>query len=211
MKQPKQTLFRLALMSGLVALRAPASTLLTPATTVADCAVDSSRLLSPSSCALNLAGSASASLTVSPFVNLTAQAASPPNDGVIHGAAASAVLTYSFEVIGGNPGDIVPVLIATSLSTLGSDSSHGIGFAELSVHTGAAGDSFVAVCSNGTCGTTASSFSGTLRIQARSADASNELTLQVQASTGDSLLATSASASADPFIFIDPNFPAAAL
>ena len=133
MNQLKQTLFRLALLSGLVALRAPASTLLTPATTLADCAVDSARLLSPTGCALNLAGSASASLTLSPFVSLTAQAASPPNGGgAIHGAAASAVLTYSFEVIGGNPGDIVPVLIATSLSSLGSDPSHGIGFAELS-------------------------------------------------------------------------------
>jgi protein-L-isoaspartate O-methyltransferase len=211
MKQPKQTLFRLALLSVLVALQAPASTLLTPATTLADCAVDTSRLLSPNSCALNLAGSASASLTTAPFVSLTAQAASPPNGGVIHGAAAKAVLTYSFEVIGGNPGDIVPVLIATSLSALGSDPSHGIGFAELSVHTGAAGDSFVAVCSDGTCGTTASSFSGTLRTRARSGDPNNELTLQVQASTGDSLLATSASASADPFIFVDPSFPEAAL
>jgi hypothetical protein len=211
MKQPKQTLFRLALLSGLVALRAPASTLLAPATTLADCAVDSSRLLSPTSCALDLAGTASATLTASPFVNLTAQAASPPNGGVIHGAAARAVLTYSFEVIGGNPGDIVPVLIATSLSALGSDPSHGIGFAELSVHTGAAGNSFVAVCSDGTCGTTASSFSGTLRTRASSGDTSNELTLQVQASTGDSLLFSSASASADPFIFIDPSFPAAAL
>jgi len=211
MKQPKQILFRLVLLSGLVALQAPASTFLTPATTLADCAVNSSRLLSPISCALNLAGSASASLTVSPFVSLTVQAASPPNDGAIHGAAASAVLTYSFEVIGGSPDDLVPILIATNLSTLGSDSSHGIGFAELSVHTGAAGDSFVAVCSDGTCGTTASSFSGTLQTRVRSGDASNELTLQVRASTGDSLLATSASASADPFIFIDPSFPGAAL
>ena len=211
MNQPKQTLFRLAVLSGLVALRAPASTLLTPITTLADCAVDSARVLSPASCALNFAGSASASLTLSPFVSLTAQAASPPNGGVIHGAAARAVLTYSFEVIGGNPGDIVPVLIATSLSSLGSDPSHGIGFAELSVHTGAAGDSFVAVCSDATCGTTASSFSGTLRTRANSGDTNNALTLQVQASTGDSLLATSASASADPFIFIDPSFPGAAL
>src|SRR4051794_1764857 len=140
MKQPKPTLFKLALLSGLAALWAPAATILTPATTLADCAVDSSRLLSPASCALNLAGSASASLTISPFVSLTAEAASPPNGSVIHGAAASAALTYSFAVIGGNPGDIVPVLIATSLSSLGSDPSHGIGFAELSVHTGAAGD-----------------------------------------------------------------------
>ena len=211
MNQPKQTLFRLAVLSGLVALRAPASTLLTPITTLADCAVDSARVLSPASCALNFAGSASASLTLSPFVSLTAQAASPPNGGVIHGAAARVVLTYSFEVTGGNPGDVVPVLIATSLSSLGSDPSHGIGFAELSVHTGAAGDSFVAVCSDATCGTTASSFSGTLRTRASSGDTNNALTLQVQASTGDSLLATSASASADPFIFIDPSFAGAAL
>jgi hypothetical protein len=210
MNQLKQTLIRLALLSSLAALQAPASTLLTPATTLADCAVDSARIFSPASCALNLAGTASAALTLSPFVSLTAQAASPPNGGVIHGAAASAVLTYSFEVIGGNPGDIVPILIATSLSTLGSDPTHGIGFAELSVHTGAAGDSFVAVCSDATCGTMASSFSGTLPTRARSGDTSNELTLQVRASTGDSLLATSASASADPFIFIDPSFPGAA-
>ena len=125
--------------------------------------VDSTTLDDPTSCALNHPGSAFAALMLFPFVSLTAQAASPPNDGVIHGAAATAVLTYSFEVIGGNPGDIVPVLITTSLSTIGTDLSHGIGFAEMSVHTSAAGDSFVAVCSDGTCGTTASSFSGTLR------------------------------------------------
>jgi hypothetical protein len=35
--------------------------------------------------------------------------------------------------------------------------------------------------------------------------------LQVQASVGDSLRSESASASADPFIFIDPAFPNAAL
>ncbi len=211
MNQPKQTLFRLALLSGLVALRAPASTLLTPVTTTADCAAGSTRILSPASCVLNFADTALASLTLTPFVSLTAQATSPPNDSVIHGAGASAVVTYSFEVTGGNPGDIVPVLIATSLATFGSDPQHGIGFAELLVHTGAAGDSFVAVCSNATCGTTASSFSGALRTRARSGELSNELTLEVQAATGDSLLATSASASADPFIFIDPDFPGAAL
>src|SRR5262249_25578822 len=148
-------------------------------------------------------------LTLLPFVSLTAQAASPPNSGVIHGAAASAVVTYSFEVIGGSPGDIVPLLIATNLSSLGSDSTHGIGFPGLSVHPAPAGDSFVAVCSNATCGTTASSFSGNLSTRARSGDIANTLTLQVQASTGDSLIAQSASASADPFIFVDPSFPGA--
>jgi hypothetical protein len=203
--------FRLTLIIGLVGLRAQADTILPPPITVAHCVVDQNSLDGPTGCALNDPGSASASLTLSPFVDLTAEATSPPNDGVIHGAAAAASLTYSFEIIGGNSGDLVPLLIATSLSTFGSDTTHGVGFAELFVHTSAGGDSFVAVCSDGTCGTTASSFSGTLSTRARSGDVSNTLTLQVQASTGDSLSAQSASASADPFIFIDPSFASASL
>ena len=205
----RRTLFKLALIGG-VALRAGSATILPPPTTLAHCVADHITLDDPASCALSLAATASASLTLFPFVSLTAEAASPPNDAVVHGAAATAILTYSFEVIGGNPGDIVPLLIATSLSTVGSDPSHGIGFAELSVHTSAAGDAFVAVCSDGTCGTTASSFSGTLGTRARSGDAGNTLTLQVQAATGDSLIASSASASADPRIFVDPSFAGAA-
>jgi len=67
------------------------------------------------------------------------------------------------------------------------------------------------VCSDATCGTTASSFFVTLSTRARSGDAANTLSLQVSASTGDSLSAESASASADPFISIDPSFPTAAL
>jgi hypothetical protein len=211
MKNSKQTFFRVALVTALVGLQATAATILPAPTTLADCAVDTLRVLNPTSCVLNFAGNASASVTLSPFVILTAEAGSPPVDGIVHGAAASAVVTYSFAVTGGNPGDIVPILIATNLSSLGSDPSHGIGFAELSVHTGAAGDSFVVVCSNATCGTAASSFSGVLRTRATSGDTSNGLTLQVAASTGDSLLATSASASADPFIVIDPDFAGAAL
>jgi len=206
-----RSVVRFALIAGLAVLRAAAAPILAPATSLAHCVVDSTTFDDPSSCSLDHPGSAAATLTLFPFVTLTAEAASPPNDAKVHGAAASAIVTYAFAVIGGNPGDIVPIRIATNLSSQGTDSTHGIGFAELAVHSGAAGDSFVAVCSNGTCGSTASSFSGTLNTRVRSGDSGNTLTLQIQASTGDSLIAQSASASADPFIFIDPSFPAAAL
>ena len=54
-------------------------------------------------------------------------------------------------------------------------------------------------CSDGTRGTTASSFSATLSPRARSGDTGNASTLQVQAG-----------APADPFIGIDPSLPGAA-
>jgi hypothetical protein len=198
-----------ALLAGLsyLALSPVRAATLPDPTSLADCAVDSSRIMDPSNCKL---GDSFASLTLLPFVSLVAHASSPPNDQTaIHGAGTKASLTYSFQVIGGNPGDIVPILIATNLLSSGSDPTHGVGFAELSVHTGAAGDSFVVVCSDGSCGTTSKSFSGTLSTRARSGDVGDTLSLLVQASTGDSVNSESARASADPLIFVDPNAPGA--
>ena len=160
------------------------------------------------SCALRSFDKASASLELFPFVSLVAQASSPAAPG-IHGAAASAVVRYSFQVIGGNPGDIVPILIATSLSSAGTDLNLGIGFAALNVHTSAGGDSAEGVCTD-TCAS--STFSGTLKTKAASGATGNELILQVQASVvGNRQVPESASAKADPFIFIDPSFAGASL
>src|SRR5438067_1909993 len=149
--------------AAMLAMPAAATTILPSPTTLAHCVIDSTTLDNPTSCTLGSGTNVFASLTLFPLVSLTAQAASAPNDA----AGASATVRYSFEVIGGNPGDIVPILIATTLSTVGTDLSHGIGFAELAVRTSAAGDSVVAVCTDGTCGTTATSFSGTLSTRAR--------------------------------------------
>src|SRR5215831_17839437 len=165
----------------------------------------------PTSCSLGILDTAFASVTLFPFVSLQAQAASPIAPG-IHGAGANGSTTYSFQVIGGSPGDIVPLLIATTLTTTGSDLSLGIGFAALTVTTSAVGTmTLKAVCSDGTCGTTAHAFSGTLSTKAKSGDV-DQLFLQVQASVGgNSTFAEFASASADPFIFVDPAFPNAHL
>ena len=178
---------------------------------LAHCDVGGGNVLDdPTSCALGTFDTAFASLTLAPFVSLVAQAEAPAAPG-IHGAGATALLRYSFEVIGGNPGDVVPILIATTLNTTGTDPTLGIGFAALTVTTSAVGTkTLMAVCTDGTCGTTANSFSGTLNTLAKSGDV-DELFLQVQASVGGSSLPESASASADPFIFVDPAFPNAGL
>jgi len=196
-----------AVMAGLSCLAvAPVRAAALPGpVSLADCSLDSTRITDPSNCEL---GDSFASVTLLPFVSLVAQASSPPIDqNGIHGAGTTAQVTYSFQVTGGDPGDVVPILIATNLFSSGSDPTHGIGFAELSVHTGAAGDSFVAVCSDAACGTTNKTFSGTLSTRARSGELGDTLSLIASSSTGDSLNFESASASADPLIFVDPSSP----
>jgi len=171
----------------------------------AACSVDSGHTSGALNCKL---GDAFATVTLAPFEGLIVQASSPPIDAnAIHGVGAMARLTYTFQVLGGNPGDIVPILIAASLNSSGSDPTHGIGFASLNVHTAAAGDAQIAVCSDGTCGTSNKSFFGTLSTRARSGELGDTLTLFGSASTGDSLSFETARASADPFIFVDPTAP----
>jgi hypothetical protein len=146
-------------------------------------------------------------LTLDPFVSLSAQFTSPGALG-IHGGGATAVVTYSFQVIGGTVGDIVPILIATTLNTTSSGPTDlAIGFASLGVQTSAIGSATLkAVCTDGSCGTSAKSFSGILSTLAKSGAIADTLTLNVEASVAGTQQAEFASASADPFIFIDPSF-----
>jgi len=156
-----------------------------------------------------------ANLTLFPFVSLTAQTTSAATL-FIHGAAAVADATYSFQVTGGNVGDTVPLLISTTLETLSteSDSAHSSGFAELNINTSAVGFRTLAVvCTDGSCGTSATSFIGTLSTFARSGAIGDFINLHVQsaASGTNRPFNEFASAFADPFIYIDPAFPNAAL
>lgn len=202
-------LFALAL---LVALAPGAARALPAATTLTHCDVGNGHTLDdPSSCALGTTDTIAVSLSTSPFVSLTAEAFSPAAAG-IHGAGGTAIVRYSFQVTGGTPGEIVPVLIAASLATSGTSTTLTNAFALLTVSTGAAGlATLVAVCNDGTCGGP-TSFSGTARTRARSGDSGDFIELQVQAGTiGNALAAESARASADPFLFIDPSFPNASL
>ena len=201
----------LVAISGTLSISAHADTILPPPVTLAHCAVGSNVLDDPSSCTLGTTDTAFASLTLAPFVGLSAEATSPGALG-IHGAAAVTVLNYSFQVTGGNAGDIVPIMILTSLNTASvGPTDHAIGFASMTVQTSAAGTTLVAVCTDGTCGTTAKSFSGTLNTRARSGAVGDVVQLQLEASVAGTQQDEFASASADPFIFIDPSFATAGL
>jgi len=191
-----------------LAIPAFAAAILPAPITSTHCAVDKITLDDPVHCVLGNS-IALASLAIFPFVSMSVQAVGLPVDvNGSHGAGASATVQYFFQVLG-NPGDIVPILIATQLSTTGSHPSLGIGSASLLVHTTAAGDVLAAACSDGSCGG-GSTFSGTLSTRARTGDI-NTLTLNAGASAGGNLSSQSATAFADPFIFIDPSFPTASL
>ena len=199
---------RTLLLFGLAVI-ARASSLPVPVT-VAEC-VDFSVIDDPGSCFVSgNDASASAFLTLAPFLSLGAQSSSGPiNDLFNPGAGAVATVDYSFQVVGGNPGDVVPILIATGLSATASSFSHAFGFAETVVHT-SFGDASRVVCTNNTCGTTDTSFSGVFAWSAISQETGDTIHLSVEAESGDSPLAESANAAADPFIFIDPTFAGAA-
>lgn len=187
-----------------------ATTLPAPST-LAECSGSFGVIDDPNSCVGNGTNAVgSASVTTSPFVSLTAQTNSGPADqNGVYGAGALATLQYSFQVIGGTPGDVVPILIAGSLSSNGSSFSHAYGFAEVVVHT-SFGNTSEVVCTNGTCGTMANSFSGTFGWTATSGEGGDTIQLTAEANSGDSPFVEFANASADPYIYIDPSFANAA-
>ena len=109
-----------AVLAALSALAAPARADSLPvAITETSCGADPNgvfqRIVDPTSCVV---ATALGSLTLSPFVSLSVQVSTL---GVflngVHGGGATAVVRYFFEVTGGNSGDVVPLLIATNLST----------------------------------------------------------------------------------------------
>jgi hypothetical protein len=197
---------------GSIAAVAQASTV-PAAITATSCQSNASgifeRIDQPGDCAL---GRALASLILFPFVNLSVQATSVGllSSGVFDNEGATADARYFFQVTGGNPGDQVPLLVATNLSTGASQTSNSRAQASLLTHTNSFGDSLVVVCTDATCLTTATSFAGTLSIRARSGEI-GELDLAVQAIAGPGLLPGFGAASADPVILVDPSFPGASL
>jgi len=176
--------------------------------TLAEC-VDSVLVDDPGSCTLSgHDASAFGSLTLAPFVSLVAEDTSGAINALGNpGAGVFVSLTYSFQITGGNPGDQVPILIATDLDTSASSASHAYGFASLYVSTGF-GNKQIVACTNDTCGTTDTSFSGTLATSVFSGQI-DTIQLEIEASSGDSPNAEWANASADPYIYIDPSFAGA--
>ena len=153
--------------------------------------------------ACTIAGGASGSVQEAPSVLLVSHAA-VPSPGVTSQALTD--LQYFFEVVGGRPGDLVPVLIETSLATVAAG-QEAFAAANIQVRTTSQVPTVVATCTDGSCpfGT---DFSGTFSVNAVSGQVASVL-LVTQAAVGG-LFGGTADASADPVIFIDPSFAGAA-
>ena len=160
-----------------------------------------------------------ASVSLSPFVRLSAVASTPSlNLPILFNFSAKATLQYSFEVVGGAQNDAVPVLVDTRLSA--SVAPLGIAIAEIALINPAGTNVAEAkVCTIGAegladcpAGFLSGPFNGSISMIARSGTV-NRVFLEVDASSGDHpsfpTLLGSASASADPFIHIDPSFAGA--
>jgi hypothetical protein len=142
---------------------------------------------------------------------VTATAVEDPLSDLAYSAILS--LSYSFEVVGGKAGDIVPLLIATGLFT--SDTGYADAYASIGVTTSLDSESAL-YCSVDPASVpcAATSFSGTISAAATSGTV-DTLTLLVEAgavlgNNGVTTYPSSASASADPLIYVDPSFAEAA-
>jgi hypothetical protein len=143
-----------------------------------------------------------------PSLSVTAAAVEDPLSNLAY--SANLRVSYSFEVFGSQLGDTVPLLIATDLST--SETGYANAYASIAVATSLGGSSAL-YCSvaSGFVPCAATSFSGDVSVSATSGTVD---TLTLEVSAGASLLqdivTSSASASADPFIYVDPSFAGAA-
>jgi hypothetical protein len=151
------------------------------------------------------AGGGTAGVTLSPFAGVTSSAVAGSNMS----AGADASLSYDFEVVGGNPGDVVPLLITANLFTFANSASDA--FASIFVAPGlqSLGGTQVVACTNEALCTQPAEFSGTFGVSVRSGSA-NSLGLEVVSGEVSSAGPESSSASADPLIVVDPSFANAA-
>ena len=166
------------------------------ATTATRCTVGATDIRDPLSCAVG--NMASATLTLAPFASSTAMATN---------GSASAQQNWYFQVIGGNPGDLVPLLISTVLETSGT----GAGFlaqAQLSVVYGSSSTQVLRCTGPPANCNQASSFAGDVAITVQSG-AVNRLFLNATISK-ISIAEGTGFASADPLIRVDPSFASAA-
>jgi hypothetical protein len=150
-------------------------------------------------------GTDSGSVIYAPLAGVSGSAF---GEGLVEEAGIFGVLNYSFEVVGGNPGDVVPVDIDTALQAI--PNSIGYVFSEIGVtaYTSAG----VTICSNSTCGagTGETNFTGTLQVDALSGAVDTvHLEVEVIGALGSTADFNGGMVSADPFIYIAPTFPTA--
>jgi hypothetical protein len=153
-------------------------------------------------------GADSGTVSYSPDASLTANAF---GEGLTDAADAFGVLNYSFEVVGGKAGDVVPIDIDTVLKAIPQSNDPtviGYAFAEL----GVAGDTSqtITICSE-SCGPGAgvATFNGTLTVDAVSGVVyTNGVHLEAESGGGRGNASdfNGGMSSVDPFFFVQPTF-----
>jgi hypothetical protein len=158
----------------------------------------------------------SAEIAIQPFVKLGAKAEADFGEAADRsGATALAALQYDFRLTGGNPGDLVPILVHTSLHTNVTESqdfnNSNVASANIVVSSlsspGNFASTFACSVSPGDCGgdpdveedlalTMASGSAGRVFMQ---------ILVSASSTSGGS-----AGGDIDPFIFVDPHFANAA-
>jgi hypothetical protein len=155
-------------------------------------------------------GGDSLTVTVLPFAGLSAN--TTVAGGVVDSFGVFGVLNYYFEVVGGTPGDQVPLLISANLFTSATGAGDGYAFSEILVSTALANNVGEVACtatSNGCLGDYPADFSGAFSVAATSGSIDQvHLEIDVQASPVV-LNGESAHGLADPLIYIDPSFAGA--
>jgi hypothetical protein len=160
------------------------------------CATPSGGITDPVSCN---GGADSGLVTYAPFAGVSGSA---NGQGLVDEAGLFGALNYSFEVIGGTVGDVVPIDIDASLQAI--PNSIGNVFSEILVS--AASNDGVTICNTG-CADAATGFAGTLHVNALSGTVyTNAVHLEVDVigALGNSF--NGGMASADPYLFVDPSF-----
>jgi hypothetical protein len=202
------------ILSGISAFLAALSILPSPAradsgvpaaTSLASCtADDGSNVSGTSSCAVD---NSTGSVTTAPSVLLTASAAY--GGGGPASSGGFVVLNYNFAVVGGTHDAVVPVDIDVVLqqSTVNSADSPAYGFSEIVVNTPRTSTDAV-ICSS-LCADASNGLATTLQVDVLADElGSNAITLEIEALAAGyaDIPPNSASASADPRIYVDPSF-----
>ena len=181
----------------------------------------------PASC--DLFGFSFADIAIQPIVKLTASVDAGPLDaGNGNGAVALAALQYDFILTGGNPGDLVPIGMATNMHTSvdHSDDPNNSNSASANVDVFFVSSPHGLIIGNGpgvfACSVSPGPADPDEPPECPSTDSNDDvlafdmfsgatgrLFLQVLVAASANFQGT-AEADADPFLFVDPRFPNAA-
>ena len=183
---------------------AQAVPVLPSASSIVDCtALDGAHVGGTTGCAVD---NSTAAVTTAPFAALTASAAY--DAGAPASASGFAVFTYSFAVLGGMLDTVVPVNIDFALQALvfSAGPSPAYAFAEILANTPLS-SGYAVICSSG-CIDSSSNAAGTLHVDVYAGEVNNTITLEIEAMAGGyaNIPANSATAYADPRIYVDPTF-----